>query len=66
MLQVEGRVDVTRTFDGGELNAEYIFGLFSEPDHVSLYRVQYYPVRRERRHRLCYNRSLPSTQRRSV
>ena len=27
---------MTRTFDGRELNAEYIFGLFSEPDHVSL------------------------------
>jgi hypothetical protein len=29
-------VDITRTFDGRELNNEYIFGLFSEPDHLSL------------------------------
>ncbi|KAF4172205.1 hypothetical protein CNMCM8694_006434 [Aspergillus lentulus] len=33
---VQGRVDITRTFDGRELNNEYIFGLFSEPDHLSL------------------------------
>ncbi|OJJ01294.1 hypothetical protein ASPVEDRAFT_166909 [Aspergillus versicolor CBS 583.65] len=33
---VQGRVDITRTFDGRELNNEYIFGLFSDPDHLSL------------------------------
>ncbi|EPS27054.1 hypothetical protein POX_g08647 [Penicillium oxalicum] len=33
---VQGRVDITRTFDGDELNREYIFGLFSDPNHVSL------------------------------
>ncbi|KAL4894472.1 hypothetical protein BDV59DRAFT_200817 [Aspergillus ambiguus] len=33
---VQGRVDITRTFDGRELNNEYIFGLFSQPDSVSL------------------------------
>ncbi|KAJ5367060.1 hypothetical protein N7541_001001 [Penicillium brevicompactum] len=32
---VQGRVDITRTFDGDELNREYIFGLFVEPSHVS-------------------------------
>ena len=26
---VQGRVDVTRTFDGRELNTEYLFGLFA-------------------------------------
>jgi hypothetical protein len=36
MTQVQGRVDITRTFDGDELNREYIFGLFADPDHVSL------------------------------
>ncbi|CAI7589669.1 unnamed protein product [Penicillium glandicola] len=33
---VQGRVDITRTFDGDELNREYIFGLFADPEHVSL------------------------------
>ncbi|KAJ5124533.1 uncharacterized protein N7515_008358 [Penicillium bovifimosum] len=33
---VQGRVDITRTFDGDELNREYIFGLFADPDHVSI------------------------------
>ncbi|KKK23466.1 hypothetical protein ARAM_003970 [Aspergillus rambellii] len=33
---VQGRVDITRTFDGRELNNEYIFGLFSDPQHLSL------------------------------
>ncbi|KAL3444317.1 hypothetical protein BJX65DRAFT_320088 [Aspergillus insuetus] len=33
---VQGRVDITRTFDGRELNNEYIFGLFSDPEHLSL------------------------------
>ncbi|KAL4876207.1 hypothetical protein BJY04DRAFT_147447 [Aspergillus karnatakaensis] len=33
---VQGRVDITRTFDGRELNTEYNFGLFTDPDHVSL------------------------------
>ncbi|KAJ5153423.1 uncharacterized protein N7482_009901 [Penicillium canariense] len=33
---VQGRVDITRTFDGDELNREYIFGLFADPVHVSL------------------------------
>jgi len=27
---VQGRVDITRTFDGRELNTEYIFGLFAK------------------------------------
>ena len=26
---VQGRVDITRTFDGRELNTEYLFGLFA-------------------------------------
>ncbi|KAL2848413.1 hypothetical protein BJY01DRAFT_246425 [Aspergillus pseudoustus] len=33
---VQGRVDITRTFDDRELNNEYIFGLFSDPEHLSL------------------------------
>lgn len=37
---VKGRVDVTRTFDGPELNTEYLFGLFAtlslNPSAVSL------------------------------
>ncbi|GAB1216534.1 hypothetical protein ATERTT37_005750 [Aspergillus terreus] len=33
---VQGRVDITRVFNGSELNTEYIFGLFSDPNHVSL------------------------------
>ncbi|KAB5583587.1 hypothetical protein GE09DRAFT_1278766 [Coniochaeta sp. 2T2.1] len=33
---VQGRVDLTRTFDGAELNTEYIFGLFSDPTKISL------------------------------
>ena len=33
---MQGRVDITRTFDGDELNREYIFGLFGDPTHVSL------------------------------
>ncbi|KAL2859316.1 hypothetical protein BJX68DRAFT_261755 [Aspergillus pseudodeflectus] len=33
---VQGRVDITRTFNGRELNNEYIFGLFSDPEHLSL------------------------------
>ncbi|KAB5585544.1 hypothetical protein GE09DRAFT_1277060 [Coniochaeta sp. 2T2.1] len=33
---VQGRVDLTRTFDGAELNTEYIFGLFSDPTKLSL------------------------------
>ncbi|KAL7658776.1 hypothetical protein ACMYSQ_001725 [Aspergillus niger] len=33
---VQGRVDITRVFNGSELNTEYIFGLFADPDHVSL------------------------------
>ncbi|PWY88898.1 hypothetical protein BO94DRAFT_595277 [Aspergillus sclerotioniger CBS 115572] len=33
---VQGRVDITRVFNGSELNTEYLFGLFSDPDHVSL------------------------------
>ncbi|KAJ5280063.1 hypothetical protein N7478_005435 [Penicillium angulare] len=33
---VQGRVDITRTFDGDELNREYIFGLFADPTHISL------------------------------
>ncbi|PYH89740.1 hypothetical protein BO71DRAFT_487705 [Aspergillus ellipticus CBS 707.79] len=33
---VQGRVDITRVFNGSELNTEYLFGLFSDPSHVSL------------------------------
>ncbi|KAI5303128.1 hypothetical protein KEM56_007882 [Ascosphaera pollenicola] len=33
---VQGRVDVTREFRGSELNTEYIFGLFSDPDQFNL------------------------------
>jgi hypothetical protein len=33
---VQGRVDITRNFDGAELNTEYIFGLFTDPNAVSL------------------------------
>jgi len=37
---VQGRVDVTRTFSGAELNTEYLFGLFSNlastPDAFTL------------------------------
>lgn len=29
-LQILGRVDITRTFDGPELNTEYLFGLFAQ------------------------------------
>ncbi|OJJ96919.1 hypothetical protein ASPACDRAFT_1882712 [Aspergillus aculeatus ATCC 16872] len=34
---VQGRVHATRTFDGRELNNEYIFGLFSQPDHPGIF-----------------------------
>lgn len=33
---MQGRVDITRTFDGDELNREYIFGLFSDAEQLSL------------------------------
>lgn len=33
---VQGRVDITRNFDGAELNTEYLFGLFSDPNAISL------------------------------
>ena len=37
---VKGRIDITRTFTGAELNTEYLFGLFANlatnPDTVSL------------------------------
>ncbi|KAJ5622911.1 hypothetical protein N7490_011516 [Penicillium lividum] len=33
---VQGRVDITRTFDGDELNREYIFGLFANASAISL------------------------------
>jgi len=40
---VQGRIDVTRTFDGRELNTEYLFGLFAnvagDPNPFSLLRV---------------------------
>jgi hypothetical protein len=40
---VQGRIDVTRTFDGRELNTEYLFGLFAnlaaDPNSISLLRV---------------------------
>ena len=37
---VQGRIDITRTFDGRELNTEYLFGLFAnlaaDPNSISL------------------------------
>jgi hypothetical protein len=37
---VQGHIDVTRTFDGRELNIEYLFGLFAnlaaDPNSISL------------------------------
>ncbi|RAL17676.1 uncharacterized protein BO97DRAFT_430641 [Aspergillus homomorphus CBS 101889] len=30
------RVDITRVFNGSTLNTEYLFGLFSDPTHLSL------------------------------
>ncbi|KAJ5462458.1 hypothetical protein N7530_010663 [Penicillium desertorum] len=33
---VQGRVDITRNFDGAEMNTEYLFGLFTDPTHVNL------------------------------
>jgi hypothetical protein len=37
---VQGRIDITRTFDGRELNTEYLFGLFAnlaaDPHSISL------------------------------
>ncbi|GLA40527.1 hypothetical protein AnigIFM63309_008361 [Aspergillus niger] len=36
---VQGRVDVTRTFTNRDLNNEYIFGLFSQPTHPSIFGV---------------------------
>ncbi len=33
---MQGRVDISRTFDGAELNTEYIFGLFTDPTRVAL------------------------------
>ncbi|KAF8866304.1 hypothetical protein BDZ45DRAFT_735581 [Acephala macrosclerotiorum] len=37
---IQGRIDITRTFDGVELNTEYLFGLFANlaanPDSLSL------------------------------
>ena len=37
---VQGRIDITRTFDGRELNTEYLFGLFANlaanPNSISL------------------------------
>ncbi|KAH6983753.1 hypothetical protein EDB80DRAFT_823981 [Ilyonectria destructans] len=33
---VQGRVDITRNFLGRELNTEYLFGLFTDPNSVSL------------------------------
>ncbi|KJZ69617.1 hypothetical protein HIM_11005 [Hirsutella minnesotensis 3608] len=32
---VRGRIDITRTFNGRELNNEYIFGLFAQPESLS-------------------------------
>lgn len=38
--EIQGRIDITRTFDGAELNTEYLFGLFanlaSNPNSLSL------------------------------
>ncbi|RAK95706.1 uncharacterized protein BO80DRAFT_249267 [Aspergillus ibericus CBS 121593] len=36
---VQGRVDVTRTFSNRDLNNEYIFGLFSQPSHPGIFGV---------------------------
>ncbi|PYI07349.1 hypothetical protein BO78DRAFT_91510 [Aspergillus sclerotiicarbonarius CBS 121057] len=36
---VQGRVDVTRTFNNRDLNNEYIFGLFSQPTHPGIFGV---------------------------
>ncbi|PWY75058.1 hypothetical protein BO70DRAFT_388832 [Aspergillus heteromorphus CBS 117.55] len=36
---VQGRVDVTRTFTSRDLNNEYIFGLFSQPNHPGLFGI---------------------------
>src|ERR1700760_3078749 len=37
---VQGRIDITRTFEGRELNTEYLFGLFANlaanPNSISL------------------------------
>ncbi|PYH44287.1 uncharacterized protein BP01DRAFT_374860 [Aspergillus saccharolyticus JOP 1030-1] len=33
---IQGRVDITRVFNGSTLNTEYLFGLFSDPAHLSL------------------------------
>ncbi len=33
---MQGRVDITRTFPGRELNTEYLFGLFTDPASISL------------------------------
>ncbi|PYH78212.1 hypothetical protein BO82DRAFT_317763 [Aspergillus uvarum CBS 121591] len=33
---IQGRVDITRVFNGSTLNTEYLFGLFSDPTHLSL------------------------------
>lgn len=33
---MQGRVDITRNFPGRELNTEYLFGLFTDPNSVSL------------------------------
>lgn len=37
ILQVQGRVSDSRTFDGPELNTEYIFGLFTPSSTFSLF-----------------------------
>ncbi|PLN85321.1 hypothetical protein BDW42DRAFT_160883 [Aspergillus taichungensis] len=34
---VQGRVDITGTFDGRELNNEYVFGIFSQPERFGLF-----------------------------
>ncbi|KAH7118378.1 hypothetical protein EDB81DRAFT_606846, partial [Dactylonectria macrodidyma] len=36
---VQGRVDITGNFPGRELNTEYLFGLFTDPNSVSLLNV---------------------------
>lgn len=37
---VQGRIDITRTFDGRELNTEYLYGLFANlalsPNSITL------------------------------
>jgi hypothetical protein len=52
---LQGRIDITRTFDGRELNTEYLFGLLAnlaaEPNSISLlgvpisYEILHFPAK---------------------